>query len=119
MILDQLDENSVCSTEFQVVLPNSRKYLFFLYSWLSLPQNYNEIASGVGGTSGSHQRIDPADIFGFFCPRIEDSYIDSFNVAAEPIFMKMNKNRTQILKLEKLRDTLLPKLMSGEVRVEI
>ena len=119
LILNQLNESSVCSTEFQVVLPNSRKYLFFLYAWLSIPRNYNEIASGVGGTSGSHQRIDPADIFNFPCPHIDDSYIESFNVAAEPIFMKMSNNRIQIQTLEKLRDTLLPKLMSGEVRVEV
>lgn len=119
LLLDQLDENSVCSTEFQVILPNSRKYLFFLYSWLSIPQNYNEITSGVGGTSGSHQRIEPADIFNFSCPHIDDSYIESFNVATEPIFIKMNKNRIQIHTLEKLRDTLLPKLMSGDIRLAI
>ena len=36
----------------------------------------------------------------------------------QPIFDKLNINRTQIQTLEKLRDTLLPKLMSGEVRVQ-
>lgn len=119
LILDTIGENPVCSTEFQVVLPKFRKYLFFIYSWLSTPQNYNEIASGVGGTSGSHQRIDPADIFNFPCPRIKDDYIESFNVVAEPIFLKINKNRIQIRNLAKLRDTLLPKLISGEVRVAL
>jgi type I restriction enzyme S subunit len=112
-----LGEYPVCSTEFQVVLPKNRKYLFFIFSWLSTPQNYNEIASGVGGTSGSHQRIDPTAIFNFPCPRVEYSFIESFNVVAEPIFTKMTKNRIQIRNLEKLRDTLLPKLMSGEVRI--
>jgi len=32
------------------------------------------------------------------------------------MFEKMTKNSFQIRTLEKLRDTLLPKLMSGEVR---
>lgn len=37
----------------------------------------------------------------------------------QPIFEKLNINRTQIQTLEKLRDTLLPKLMSGEMRVNL
>ena len=36
-----------------------------------------------------------------------------------PLFQKKEKNQTQIRTLSTLRDTLLPKLMSGEVRVEI
>lgn len=37
---------------------------------------------------------------------------------ADPIYDKIKVNQAQIKKLEKLRDTLLPKLMSGEVRVD-
>ena len=36
-----------------------------------------------------------------------------------PIIDKTIHNSKQIRTLEKLRDTLLPKLMSGEVRVEM
>nr|ELR5042055.1 restriction endonuclease subunit S [Providencia stuartii]ELR5084447.1 restriction endonuclease subunit S [Providencia stuartii] len=38
-------------------------------------------------------------------------------IQISPIFRKCWLNNSQIKKLEKLRDTLLPKLMSGEVRV--
>jgi len=119
LILDDLNENAICSTEFQVVRPKDKKYLFFTYLWLSIPQNYDEIASNVGGTSGSHQRIDPADIFNFACPLIGDDLLISLNSKVAPIFMKVMENRVQIQTLEKLRDTLLPKLMSGEVRVKV
>ncbi len=34
-------------------------------------------------------------------------------------FEKINQNKKQIQTLENLRDTLLPKLLSGEVRVGI
>ena len=37
----------------------------------------------------------------------------------QPIFEKLNINRTQIQTLEKLRDNLLPKLMSGEMRINL
>jgi type I restriction enzyme S subunit len=42
-----------------------------------------------------------------------------FNAIINPIEEKIKINTTKIRTLEKLRDTLLPKLMSGEVRVAI
>lgn len=42
----------------------------------------------------------------------------SFNEICDTWFEKIRNNRTQIVRLEELRDTLLPKLMSGEVRVK-
>jgi type I restriction enzyme S subunit len=45
------------------------------------------------------------------------SLLNKFNEIVEPKFTKMNNNNQQIRTLIQLRDTLLPKLMSGEVRV--
>ncbi len=45
--------------------------------------------------------------------------IKEFNNTTEPFFDKINHNKIQLNKLEKLRDTLLPKLMSGEVEVKM
>ncbi len=45
--------------------------------------------------------------------------IFSFNEAVKNNFDKITMNNKQIRTLEKMRDTLLPKLMSGEVRVKI
>lgn len=42
----------------------------------------------------------------------------NFNETAQPWFSKIHSNTKQIQTLENLRDTLLPKLMSGEVRVQ-
>jgi type I restriction enzyme, S subunit len=44
--------------------------------------------------------------------------LESFNEQAKPIFQKIKSNVYQIHSLTTLRDALLPKLMSGEVRVE-
>ncbi|MEN2436228.1 restriction endonuclease subunit S [Weeksellaceae bacterium A-14] len=119
LILDKVEDNAICSTELQVVKPKEDKYLFFLYGWLTHPMYYNEIASGVGGTSGSHQRIDPKSIFSAPCVHINESLIDEYNNHAEPLFKKQFENQQQIQTLTKLRDTLLPKLMSDEVRVKV
>ena len=47
-------------------------------------------------------------------PEVE---IKGFENEVKPIFLKILNNSKNIQTLEKLRDTLLPKLMSGEVRV--
>ncbi len=44
--------------------------------------------------------------------------MNKFQQITEPCFEKILSNQKQIRTLEKLRDTLLPKLMSGEVRVK-
>ena len=45
--------------------------------------------------------------------------IKEFHKQVEPTFEKIKSNIKQIQTLENLRDTLLPKLLSGEVRVKI
>ena len=47
------------------------------------------------------------------------AYMMSFKELIRPLFLKKKYNIFQIRTLEKLRDTLLPKLMSGEVRVQV
>ena len=47
----------------------------------------------------------------------DNARMNKFDIEVSPIFQKILKNQKQIQTLEKLRDTLLPKLMSGDVRV--
>jgi len=117
LLQDEVEKNSICSTEFQVVLPKNKEHLYFIYEWLILNENYTEIASGIGGTSGSHQRIEPKTIFDFKCPIISETAIHNLTIKIIPLFKKQLNNQNQIRTLTSLRDTLLPKLMSGEVRV--
>ena len=44
---------------------------------------------------------------------------DEFDEIIKPNFEKIKKNTHQIRTLEKMRGTLLPKLMSGVVRVKM
>jgi len=45
--------------------------------------------------------------------------VDKFSMEVNPMYEKINHNKKQIKTLENMRDTLLPKLMSGEVRVKV
>lgn len=118
LILGDVPEKAICSTEFQVIKPNEESHLFFLYGWLSNSENYREISSGVGGTSGSHQRISPSEIFSFPIPKISGEIIEDYANAVKPLFRKQQNNQVQIRTLTAMRDTLLPKLMSGDIRID-
>ncbi len=43
--------------------------------------------------------------------------VEAFTTIAQPMFDKINSNIDQSRTLAKLRDTLLPKLLSGELSV--
>ena len=49
----------------------------------------------------------------------KSTFIEEFETTVKPYFLKILNNQTQIRTLSTLRDTLLPKLMSGEVRVQM
>jgi type I restriction enzyme S subunit len=117
-VCEDLCKDAVCSTEFQVVKPISKDFFGFLYFFLKSNEAVDALSMAASGTSGSHQRVKPDDIFnlGFRLPSIKLA-ID-FSTEVMPLITKKMKNLHQINVLEKLRDTLLPKLMSGEVRVK-
>ncbi|PSB55205.1 hypothetical protein C7B77_15805 [Chamaesiphon polymorphus CCALA 037] len=49
----------------------------------------------------------------------QNIHIENFEITVKPFFQKMLLNNNQIQTLTKTRDTLLPKLMSGQLRVEV
>ena len=74
----------------------------------------------LGYSNGStvlHLSKQAIPSFEFFMPPKER--IESYTKLAKGLFSKKFKNIEQIQTLEKLRDNLLPKLMSGELRIQI
>jgi type I restriction enzyme S subunit len=112
------EENSICSTEFQVLKPKKNIWKGFIYCFLKTQQAIQELAGASSGTSGSHQRVKPEDIFNltFQCPNIE--ILQKFDDISSDYWQKIKINQKQIQTLENLRDTLLPKLLSGEMRIK-
>lgn len=119
LIIDRPPLNSVCSTEFITISPYKEENIFFLFCLFSYKPTMSALAQAASGTSGSHQRVKPGDILSikFLSPSTE--YIAAFSKTVSHFFKKIKSNQQQIQTLEKLRDTLLPKLMSGEVRVRV
>ena len=116
---ESVEENSICSTEFQVFKPIKKSYFSFLYYLFKSDDVINELQMAASGTSGSHQRVKPDDMLKIRFSIPTNERVEEFSKITMPLFHKKEKNRNQIVTLEKLRDTLLLKLMSGEVRVRL
>jgi len=70
--------------------------------------------------SGSAQpQLPIRDIRKMIIPNPPKEKINTFINEASSLYKKIFNNESQIRTLEKLRYTLLPKLMSGEVRVAV
>jgi len=78
----------------------------------------SEITSGHQGSVIDFITKPMIKSFTFLLPKHRDSIQDNL-VYLNELYKKIDINSSQILTLEKLRDTLLPKLMSGEVRVKL
>ena len=71
-------------------------------------------------TSGSAQpQITVANLEGFEIVIPTENSLSKFNEFIKPIFLKLSINLIQIQTLKQTRDTLLPKLMSGQLRVNL
>lgn len=78
----------------------------------------NIINDALNGASGSAREFFQKGVF--YEIKIQtppNELVMKFHDISESYFSKIELNRKQIQTLEKLRDNLLPKLMSGEVRV--
>jgi type I restriction enzyme S subunit len=108
---------SVCSTEFIVASTRSgfsREFLFSLFTSAAFATTYGTL---VTGTTGSHQRIRPESVLEMKMVLPPPKLVEAFTTIAKPMFDQINRNIDQSRTLATLRDTLLPKLLSGELRV--
>ncbi len=71
----------------------------------------------VTGTSNSHQRVRPESLLNMPVIIPPTPVMDGFTRATKPLLARMNYNIAESRTLAALRDTLLPKLLSGELRV--
>lgn len=112
-----LTENAVCSTEFIVYKAKSQEITDFLYSVIDSASFSDFMCSHVTGSTGSRQRTTPSDTFAFelVLPNAEE--IAEYQGIVSPMFEQIKCNTIENDRLKQLRDSLLPKLMNGEIDV--
>jgi type I restriction enzyme S subunit len=85
---------------------------------LNLYSTLSSIGGLVTGTSSSHQRIRPQDLLALPLLLPNFQVVDGYERTVASIFERINRNNEENQTLMKLRDILLPKLMTGKINVE-
>ena len=109
------DSGLTGSTGFAVLRPRQSRYTELVFLSATAPENIKRLAKLADGAA--YPAVRP-DVVGAtevaFCG---DAVAFSFSALVSPIFGRMESNKRENLTLAQTRDLLLPKLMSGEIRL--
>jgi len=106
------------STEFIVIRMKPPFHPFLSYLIAKNKEFRSHAINSMSGTSG-RQRAQASLVSEFAVAIPEGDRINQLNKLSDAFLKKLHYNFVQIQTLSKLRDTLLPKLMSGEIKVAI
>ena len=112
-------DRAVCSTEFLVLRPRPSYGTSFVYCLGCSPAFQQELGSLVTGTSKSHQRVQADTVLALPVVLFPKSISEAFERKLSVVLQMTQANRRGSRALVTLRDTLLPKLVSGEMRVGV
>ena len=110
-------DHSVCSTEFMQFVPLQPENRAFLYLLMTADAMQAEILKRVTGSTGSRQRAQPSQIAVLPIIQADGKVLKAFNRLVGPLLDSIARNHLEQQTLATIRDTLLPKLLSGELRV--
>ena len=112
-----LTGNAVCSTEFIVYKAKDKTITDFLYSVIDSNSFSDFMCSHVTGSTGSRQRTTPSDTLSYELILPSEDDLAEFHSLVSPMYAQIRINAIENDRLKRLRDSLLPKLMSGEIDV--
>lgn len=108
--------DGICSTDILVLSPKTREWFGFLLGHVSSDSliSFTDVAST--GTKMPRTSWEYVRSFGIALP--PKSLAAAFTLAVKPMIDRVIANIYESRKLAAVRDALLPKLLSGELRVE-
>jgi type I restriction enzyme S subunit len=107
---------SLASTEFLVLTPRAAVTAHELWAVTAQQAFLNDLASKVTGTSKSHQRVRPAEVLA--AEVVDPRQFGDTGRQIQILASRAALARQESQSLAALRDTLLPQLMSGRLRVK-
>lgn len=108
-------KESQTNQQINSIIPKKDFYRYYLYLFIKNSVDLL-IAMASGGTATLN--LNTSDFSKIEVVLPSEQELKKFHEIVESMFDRIYLNQIQIHTLEKLRDTLLPKLMSGEVRVK-
>ena len=111
------NKRAIASTEFLVAIPVAAENREYLYGLLTSRSFMTDFERMVTGTSSSHQRVPAESLLSLACVVPDGTAIRAYGRITRPMLAQVQQNTRQSRTLAAIRDALLPKLMSGKVRV--
>ena len=112
-----LSANPVCSTEFIVYEARKIDQKDFIYSILDSVPFFSYLCAHTTGSTNSRQRATPKATLDFDFQLPPDNVIKDFCQLVTPMYDLIASNIVENQSLAQTRDSLLPRLMSGELDV--
>ena len=114
--IDFLDEGEVAfgSTEYVVIASQGEYPPEFFYCLARYPAFVDYAVKNMNGSSG-RQRVSAETIGNYVLPVLTNNELSEFRSTVPYLFKTIKNNSIENMSLAQLRDTLLPKLMSGEI----
>jgi len=109
-------ESLIASTGFAVLSPRNGNW-GFLYSFLSRREVSLELGRLADGGAYPAVRPDVITDMKLVYP-LESGIVNAYERFVRPLFLRMETGRREVKTLAALRDTLLPTLVSGELRIK-
>ena len=109
------EDNCGCSTDVLCFTPSQPRYSAYLFSTLYADKFFAFMVAGSKGTK--MPRGDKQQIMTYPVVLPSEEELAGFNTIASPLLEQIYSNSAENKRLSILRDTLLPKLMSGEIDV--
>ena len=106
------------SSGFAVLRPVHRRYIGLVYLAVTDAENVERLAFRADGAAYPAVRPEVVVETEIVLPNTDHIVIDRFAERIAPLLDKMETNKKQNRAVAALRDELLPKLVSGELRVE-
>jgi type I restriction enzyme, S subunit len=115
IVPSSLDDSNCNQAIAFIRLKNKNVFKKFIYQWIRTLEAQNRIQSGI--VQGVQANVSLTTLGDLKIILPSDLIMNKFNSLINPIFEQIQQNQQQNQTLKKQRDTLLPKLMSGEIRV--
>ncbi|AXI38580.1 hypothetical protein CX649_02325 [Bacillaceae bacterium ZC4] len=112
-------KNAICSTEFIVYMAKKGNILSYVFEYLNNEKFQGVLTANATGSTGSRQRVKPKETLNYKVVLPPLKLMQQFSRMIEPMHLEIGSNMIENQKIKGLRDILLPKLMSGEIRVPL
>lgn len=111
------EEGYTASTGFAVLRPRRPEYADALYVAATRPETIERLANLAEAHAGAYPSINPEDVLAVEFITSTSELLLMFSLQARPMRERIEQAKSESRTLAETRDYLLPRLMSGAVRV--